>query len=624
MLALRRDRGAPALLVDGRKVRVSPQRAIGKGGEADVYDIGGGLALKVFKPPDHPDYAADPEAQRGAAERIEEHQTKLPALLALQPGVVRVAWPVAPATDATTGRIAGYAMPLVRPAEALMRYGDQGFRRGIAGEQVVTILRDLHATVTALHRDHFIIGDFNDLNVLVQGESAVLIDADSFQFGSFLTHLFTLRFLDPRLTAGGDLRLARPHDSGSDWYAFGAMVMQLLLFVDPYGGVYSPRNPAHRMAPEQRPLHRITVFHPEVRYPKQALPLESLPDDLLQHFFALFTRDARQEFPLPLLEGLHWTHCRCGLEHARSLCPRCTAVAARAVRSRIVLAGEVACERVAHTAGVFVSARMSGDRLLWLAHQNGRYVREDGSVVCDGSLDPRLAFALQQRATYVTRGDLTLAFGGTARRLMAEAVAVNDRHLYWIDGDGRLMRDGIPGDEAIGSVLEGQTRFWVGPAFGFGFYRAGEVSVAFVFPCEGGGIRDTVQLPPIAGQLVDADAVFTADRCWLLLAIESKGRRLHRCLVIRADGGIEAVVEEPPRAGEWLSRIHGNAAAGPYLFVATDTGVVRVEVRGGRATAQTYADTEEFVDGRTRLLAAREGLIAVNDREIHRLRRQSP
>lgn len=602
MLALWRDRQPPALLVGGRRVRVSPQQAIGKGGEADVYDIGRGLALKLFKRPDHPDYAADAEAQRFAAERIEEHQRKLPALLALPHGAGRVAWPTALATEDGTGRVAGYAMPLLRPAEVLLRYTDQGFRRGVAAEDVMAILRDLHATVTVLHAQGIVIGDFTDLNILVQGRTATIIDADSFQFGPFVSRLFTVRFFDPRLAAGPPLTLVRPHDAESDWYAFAVMAMQLMLFVDPYGGVHAPKNPADRMPPDVRPLRRVTIFHPEVRYPKSALPLESLSDDLLQFFFAVFARDWRGEFPLPLLEGLRWK--------------RCTAVAAQPVPAALV-AGEVRSDLLARTGGVFVAARMSGDRVLWLAHENGRYLREDGSVVCEGSLDPRLSFALQREATYVTREALTVSFGPRGgRRLVAGAFVANDRHTYWIEGDGRLMCDGAAGNEVIGGVLEGQTRLWVGPAFGFGFYRAGELSVAFVFPAQSGTIRDTVELPPMPGQLVDADAVFTADRCWLFLALEHQGRRLHRCVVLGADGRVEALAEEAPRAGEWLSRIHGNAAAGPYLFAATDLGIIRVELRGGRLFAQAYPDTEPLVDARTHLLASPRGLVAVKEREI--------
>ena len=42
------------VFIQDREIALSNRNAIGKGGEADVYSIGGGLALKVFKTPDHP------------------------------------------------------------------------------------------------------------------------------------------------------------------------------------------------------------------------------------------------------------------------------------------------------------------------------------------------------------------------------------------------------------------------------------------------------------------------------------------------------------------------------------------------------------------------------------------
>ena len=55
------------------------------------------------------------------------------------------------------------------------------------------------------------------------------------------------------------------------------MLMQCLLFVGPYGGVYRPKDPAHRVR-EARPVHRMTIFHPEVQYPKPAIPYGTLPE----------------------------------------------------------------------------------------------------------------------------------------------------------------------------------------------------------------------------------------------------------------------------------------------------------------------------------------------------------
>ena len=95
------------------------------------------------------------------------------------------------------------------------------------------------------------------------------------------------------------LLLHQLHTTASDWYAFTVMLMQCLLFVGPYGGVYRPKDPAHRVPHEARPLHRMTIFHPEVQYPKPAIPYGTLPDELLHYWHRGFAQDVREPFPLP-------------------------------------------------------------------------------------------------------------------------------------------------------------------------------------------------------------------------------------------------------------------------------------------------------------------------------------
>ncbi|HEY8133567.1 MAG TPA: hypothetical protein VII12_16945, partial [Thermoanaerobaculia bacterium] len=471
-----------ALTVNGRPVRLDSARLLGVGYEAEVFDLGGGFALKRFKRPDHPDFVY-PDDRKAAADRLVMHQTKLPALmrLSLPPRVVA---PLAFALD-SSGQIAGYTMPLVSKAEVLLRYTDRTFRQssGIANPTIIAVLADLHRTVTALHQGGVVIGDFNDLNVLVSGTAAHLIDVDSFQFGSFLTPLFCLRFLDPRLIDARTLLPVRPHDPDSDWYAFAVMAFQLLLYVEPYGGIYKGLNHDGRL------LQRITVFHRDVRYPRQAIAFKVLPDDLLHRFQQTFERDLRGEFPLPLLESLRWTRCKCGAEHARAMCPLCATAAPAVARPLRVVHGRVSSELIFTTKETIIAAALQDDRLVWTERQ--------GEV-----LGPR----------------------------------------YWIEGDS-LLRDGRLGPERVGSILGGLTRFWVGESFGFGFYRAGEMTVAFVFDTHARGIRDGVQLPRIGGQLIDADAVFANDRCWLFVATQEKGRIRHRCTVIRRDGSIEATMD---------------------------------------------------------------------------------
>lgn len=66
------------ILINGQRVQIHPRQAIAKGGEADIFDLGQGKALKLFKPPNHPDYQGLPSEQQAAIARIAEHQQKLP------------------------------------------------------------------------------------------------------------------------------------------------------------------------------------------------------------------------------------------------------------------------------------------------------------------------------------------------------------------------------------------------------------------------------------------------------------------------------------------------------------------------------------------------------------------
>ena len=133
--------------------------------------------------------------------------------------------------------IAGYAMPLVRDAEPLLRWGEPAFRRtGATAPQAVEIFRRLRGALAGLHARGVVIGDFNDLNVLVRAAPGglaepFLIDADSFQFAGFPCAVFTERFLDPRrCDRPSDQPVpVRPFDEQSDWFAFSALFSTLSL-----------------------------------------------------------------------------------------------------------------------------------------------------------------------------------------------------------------------------------------------------------------------------------------------------------------------------------------------------------------------------------------------------------
>jgi len=462
--------------IDGTLHTLTPASLIGQGGEAEVYDLGDGRVLKWWKPADHPDYDGVPEAQAAARRRLDENPAKLRSLPGRLPAAV-----VAPCGFALAGKrstqVVGYLMPKVAGVP-LHSFGEPKWRREhpVDGDTVVAALLSLHDAITALHATGIVIGDCNDLNVLVDGRRVHLIDVDSYQFGGFTCPMFSERFVDPRLCDPQQLVPVRPHDPASDWFAFAVMALRSLLGVGPWGGVHQPADPARRCPPLLRALRRLSVFAADILYPRAARPLAILPEELTEAFRAVFDRDQRGVFPRIALERLRLRACStCGDEHGRVRCP--------------------ACQTTAHLPPSIVHGR-----LRWTT----------------------IGVAEVSVPTY----EVPTATAGTRGRV-------------WLDA-GALWRMTRIGAERIGGVLAGQTRGWCGARFGVGFYRAGGYAVGFVFRPEQGVLDDRVALPKIRGQLVDAHATIGDDRAWLWLTCVDAGRLVTTCIVIDATAQVLA------------------------------------------------------------------------------------
>ncbi len=313
------------VFVDGKRVTLDPGALLGQGGEAEVYDLHDGRVLKWWKPPQHPDFEGLPDAQEQAKKRIAEAPARLRALPGNLPNAV-----VVPCGLALDGHkhVVGYLMQKVT-GEPLHSYGELKWRRDhpVAGEDIVAMLLSLHDAIAGLHKARVVVGDCNDLNVLVDGTRVHLIDVDSYQFGGHTCPMFTERFLDPRL-CDTTMMPVRPHDEASDWFAFATMTLRTLLGVGPWGGVHQPADPSKRCPAPARALRRVSVFADGIIYPRAARPLAILPDALLHMLRDVFEHERRSMFPRELLERLRLRACtQCGEEHARVRCPSCQAQA---------------------------------------------------------------------------------------------------------------------------------------------------------------------------------------------------------------------------------------------------------------------------------------------------------
>ncbi len=622
----------PEFQLGNKTLILRPTDVVGKGGEADVY-LKGSEAYKIFKLPTHPDLAGSPGEQQAAKERLDEHQKKLLAFPKNLPSHVVV--PEELVRD-KRGLVAGYRMRFLDNAEVLLRYGERSFRdQGIDDQNVVKILADLHRTVSGLHQRRVVIGDFNDLNVLVRGTEAFIIDADSMQFGNFPARMFTAKFVDPLLCdpSASNVRMARPHTSDSDWYAFLVMLMQSLLFVGPYGGVYRPKDHKKQVPHDVRPLKRITVFNPEVRYPRPARPYSILPDTLLHYFEEVFEKDKRGVPPLPLIEGLRFTTCsQCGMLHMRHACPSC--VGATPVVVKEVHTGKVHAEKVFEADGVILYASMQGGVLRYLYHEGGAYKREGGKVVVEGPLESNIRFRIKGEDSLLARNGSCLVFSQRGVETITvdslgllPLVDANEDSIFFASG-GALQRTGDLGvlyPERIGDILAGQTLFWSGETLGFGFYRAAELSNFFVFRGAHRGINDSVKIPPIRGQLVDSTCYFSTDRIWFFTATQEEGKTINRAYLLDENGTLLGFAEARADDGSWLETIRGKCAAKDFLLAPTDEGVVRVRLSGGTLVPdKEYRETSRFVDAASQLFLGNEGLQVIRRNSIWRLSLGSP
>lgn len=621
------------IYIKGKKVKLSPQKSIGKGGEADVFDLGNNLAVKIFKQPDHPDYQGLPFEQKAAELRLKEHQLKLRNFPQFLPS--NVITPQDLATDRKGQLILGYTMTLLSQTNPLLRYSDRNFRTqsGINQESIIKIFLNLYDTIIKLHQNQVVIGDFNDLNVLInQEEKAYFIDADSFQFQNFYCQVFTSRFVDPLLCDPLETSpiLIKNHNKNSDWYAYHVMLMQCLLFVNPYGGVYKPKDQSKNIPHTARPLHRITIFDPEVKYPKPALPYSILSDDLLQQFHRQFLEDQRGIIPLNLLQNLRWTKCvNCGIEHARLTCPFCTQIKPQLTKvTPIFVKGSVTVTSIFKTEGIILVTNNYENKLTYLYYEKGEFKREDQRIIFTGKLNPKMKFWLQEDYTLIGQENQVISFtknGDVTKKIVDRyqnlpMLQTHQNQAFWCH-NGQLLKDGKLGQEYIADVLQNQTQFWLGSNFGFGFYRAGNLNVAFTFDFKRQGINDQIKLPILSGQILEINCILSDQYAWLLINSQQQGQIIQRVFVIDQNGQILANLEAIFGDQPWLNSLDGHCAINNFLLVATDEGIVRIELQN-RQIVQTkiFTDTESFVDSNCQLLVGDQGLYVISEKEIKHLK----
>ncbi len=627
------------LTINKNTIETNSLGLIGTGGEADIYQLNQTHVLKVFKDSRHPDYTGNINAQAGARERIRVHQEKL---LQFPKGLPsQVITPLEIAYD-VRGAVRGYMMKLIPQGVTLWQYSQPGsYVRGSDEGKIISFLRSMYEVIIQIHSKKIVIGDFNDLNILVdQVFHPWFIDSDSYQFGKFLSKTFDERFVDPLLCITATVAthpdicsdgkshivLSKPHGEKSDWYAFASMVMQTLCSVGPYGGVYRPKLNTSSVSQHLRPMHRISILHPEVIYPKKARSLDLLPDNLVSYFEDVFKNDVRGIMPKSLLDTLRFTTCTtCHTVHAHAVCPNCNKHVLQPITS--IFRGKVNAERIWNTRGIIVTASYDHE-LVYIYHDGISYRHSNGNEILRESYNPFITFYVSGSYTVYVRGNVLSVFHSDNTRAdypidgkTGNRVALSGNRLVWIS-DGVITTEenilGVTTTKKLGTVLGGNTDIWTSDNVGFGKYRAGEIVRYFIFSPTHTVLNDNITLPPIAGKVIESNVYFSQTYIWYFILVQELGiQKVHTYLIDSKTGTLIATAVGQANDGSWIGSTKGKLASGNFLLSPSDDGIVRIEANGGTLhVAKKFPDTYDIVDCHTNLFPGKTGLSIISSQEI--------
>ena len=307
----------------GQRVSIDTSSEVGMGGEARIYAITGEphLVAKIYHQPTN--------------ERIR----KLTAMLANPPedpmrsqDHLSIAWPVdLLLTPETNPQIVGYLMPRVNGMRPIADYYHPRTRREqcplFNNLYLHRVARNLAASVAALHRYGYVVGDVNESNILVADTALVtLVDTDSFQVRDVSNGLLyrcpvgKAEFTPPELQHAKLSEVDRI--SAQDRFGLAVLIFLLLMEgTHPYAGVFQgngdPPSLAERIGQGHSPYrkHRRIPYHPVPTAP----PFGTLHPSIQKLFVRCFTKGHRRPKRRP--DARTWQKALHVAEKAMVVCP---------------------------------------------------------------------------------------------------------------------------------------------------------------------------------------------------------------------------------------------------------------------------------------------------------------
>jgi serine/threonine protein kinase len=183
----------------------------------------------------------------------------------------------------------GYTMRYVKGTTALCQLFTKSFKdqNSIGFDQIVHLVKGMRATLDNIHSNNVLVVDYNEMNFLVNGgfDEVYYIDVDSYQ--------------TPNFHATALMESVRDRHSGhnqfseeTDWFAFAVVTFQLFIGIHPYKGRFKGLKGF-----DERMTNNVSVFHPDVKIPKNCYPFDVIPPALRSWYEQVFESTLRAPPP---------------------------------------------------------------------------------------------------------------------------------------------------------------------------------------------------------------------------------------------------------------------------------------------------------------------------------------
>jgi hypothetical protein len=248
---------------------LSKKSFVGQGGQASVY-AKAGVAYKIYTDPSH----MLPEGKLSELDAISDPRIIKPEQIICK---------------TKQGPAIGYTMRHIKDAFVLCQLFSRAFRsrHGVDSAQIMHLVDELRAGIESVHQAGVLLVDGNELNFLVSRDfkNLFFVDVDSYQTASYPATAIMDSIRDRYLPAG-------EFNEGSDWFAFAIVAFQLFVGIHPFKGKHD-----RVRGLDARMQARLSVFHKEVRLPKTAYPLSTIPPGYREWFRRVFEEGWREAPP---------------------------------------------------------------------------------------------------------------------------------------------------------------------------------------------------------------------------------------------------------------------------------------------------------------------------------------